>query len=175
MFHGWRVILSRELSEIWYLIPIWEWNQIICGRIGCPIRICVDLGFYPELISHNLNCLIGPIGINILPMCGLRFLYLLISFHVSLRHTFSRKHNIGHRLLATNLLSKIHRLIDWSLILKTNLYLSLLESRSLMILLHHMWKDKLPCPSIISIHLRRSCRWLIIGCHYWIDISCLSH
>ena len=134
-----------------------------------------DLWFYCKLIPHNFCYLIGLMGIGILPMCGLRFWHLLISFHVSLRCTFSRKHNIGQSLLATNLLSKIHRLIGWSLILKTNLHLSLLESCSLMILLCHMWKDKLPCPSVVSIHRRRACRWLIIGCHCWVDIPCLSH
>ena len=171
MFHSWRIILSREFSEIWYLVPISKWNQIICKRIRCPIRISVDLQFYSKLIPHNLCFLIGPIGIGILPMCGLKFWHLLRSFHVSLRCTFSRKHNISHSMLATNLLSEIHQLIGRSLILKTDLHLSLLESRSLMILLCHMWEDKLSCPSIVSIHRRRSYRWLIIICHCWVVLT----
>ena len=126
-------------------------------------------------MSHNFYYLIGPIGIGILPMYRVRFWRLLISFHVPLRCTFSREHSISYSLLATDLLSKIHRLIDWSLILKTKLHLSLLESRSLMILLSHLWKDKMPCPSIVNVHRRRPCRWLIIGCHHCVDIPCLSH
>ena len=55
------------------------------------------------------------------------------------------------------------------------MHLSLLESCSLIIMLCHLWKDKLPCPPIVGIHRRRPCRWLIIGCHHWVDIPCLSH
>ena len=168
MFHSRRVILPREFSEIWHLVPIWKWDQIVCRGIWCPIRISINLRFYSELISHSFDYFISPIGIGILPMWGLKFWHLLISLHVSLRCTISREHGIDHRLLATNLLSKIHRLIGWSLILKTNLHLSLLESRSLMILLCHLLKDKLPCLTIVGIHQRRPCRLLIIGCHHWL-------
>ena len=176
MFHSWRVILSREFSQIWYLACTnLEVESNHMQGIRCPIRISVDLRFYPKLISHNFCYLIGRIGIGILPMCGMMFWHLLIRFHMSLLYTVSKKHNIGHGLLATNLLSKIHRLIGWSLILKTDLHLSLLESHSLMILLCRMWKDKLSCPSIVSIHWRRSCRWLVISWHCWVDIPLLSH
>jgi len=134
--------------------------------VRCPIRISIDLGLYPKLFSHYFSYLIGPIGIGILPIWGLMFRHLLISLHMPLRCTISREHGIGHRLLATNLLSKIHRLIGWSLILKTILHLSLLESYSLMIMLYRLWKHKLPCPPIVGIHQRGPCRWLIIGCHH---------
>jgi len=175
MLHGWRVILSRKFGEIWHLVPIWERNYVICRRIQCLIRICVDFGFYPKLISHHLSYLIVPIGIGILPMSGLWIWHLLINFHVSLWCTISRKHSVSHCLLTTNLLSKIHWLINQPLILKPRLHWSLLKSHSLMILLKHLWKDKLPYPSIVNIHRCRPCRWLIIGHHHWIDIPWLCH
>ena len=60
-------------------------------------------------------------------------------FHVSLRCTICMEHWINH--LTTNLLTKIHRLVDQSLILEPRLDLSLLKPYSLMILLRHLWKD----------------------------------
>ena len=150
MFHCRRIILPRELSKIQHLVLIWKWNQIICRRIRCPIRISIDLGLYPKLISHYFSYLIGPIGIGILPMWGLRFRHLLISFHMPLRRTISMEHSVGHSLLATNLLSNVHWLISRSLILKTNLHLSLLESCSLMILLSHLWEDQLSCHPLLA-------------------------
>jgi len=130
----------------------------ICRRIRCPIRVSVDFGFNPKLVSHHLSYLIGPISIGILPMNWLWIWHLLISFHVSLWCTISREHWISHCLLTTNLLTKIHRLVDQPLILKSRLHWSLLKSHSLMILLRHLWKDKLPCPSIIDIHRCRPYR-----------------
>jgi len=129
----------------------------------CPIRVSVDIGFYPKLISHHLSYFISPISIGILPMGGFWIWHLLISFHVSLWCTISREHGIGHRLLTTNLLTKIHRLVDQPLILKSRLHWSLVKSHFLMILLGHLWEDILPCPSIINVHRRRSYRRLVIG------------
>jgi len=60
--------------------------------------------------------------------------------------------------LTTNLLTKIHRLVNQPLILKPRLDWSLLKPYSLMILLRHLWKEKLPNPSTISIHRHRPCR-----------------
>ena len=132
------------------LVPIWKWNQIICWRIRRLIRVSVDFGFYPKLVSHYFSNLIGPISIGILPMGWLWIWHLLMCFHVSLRCTIYMEHGVGH--LTTSLLTKIHRLVNQSLILKTRLNLSLLEPYSLMILLRHLWKDWLPYPSIVSIH-----------------------
>ena len=168
--NSWRVILSKEFGEIRHLVPIWERNQIIRRRIWRPIGVSIDLRFYSELVCDDLRYLIDPIGIDILPMCGLRVWHLLISFHVPLRCTISREHSISHHLLATHLLSNIHWLVDQPLILKSRLHWSLLKSHSLMILPRHLWINKLPCPSDINIHRRRPCRWLIIGHHHWIDI-----
>ena len=141
-------------------------DRVIRRRIQCPIRVSIDFGLYPKLILHYFSYFIGPISIGILPMCKLRFWCLLISFHVSLMCTISREHGIGHSLLTNVLLSKIHRLIYWSLILKTKLHLPLLESRSLMIPLSHLRKDELLCPSVVHIHRRRTCRWLIVRYHH---------
>jgi len=49
------------------------------------------------------------------------------------------EHWINH--LTTNLLTKIHRLVDQPLILKPRLDLALFKPYSLMILLRHLWKD----------------------------------
>ena len=87
VLHGRRVILSTKLSKIRYLVPMWKRDQIIRGRIRCPIRVSVNFGFYPELVSHHFSNLIGPISIGILPMRWLRIRYLLVSFHVSVWRT----------------------------------------------------------------------------------------
>ena len=139
MLHSRCIILSRKLSEVWYLVPIWKWNQVICRRIWCPIRVSIDFGFYPELVSHYFNYLIGPVGIGILPMRWLRIWHLLICFHVSLGCTICMEHGVDH--LTTNLLTEVHRLVGEPLILKPRLDLSLLKPCSLMILLMHLWKD----------------------------------
>ena len=127
------MILSRKFSEIWYLIHIWKWNQIVCRRIRCPIRVGVDFGFYPKLVSYYFSNLIGPISIDILPMGWLWIWHLLIHFHVSLRHTICMEHGVD--CLTTKLLSKIHRLVRQPLILEPGVDLALLKPYSLMILL----------------------------------------
>jgi len=137
--------------------------------------VSVDFGFYPKLVSYNFSYLIGTISIGILPMNWLWIWHLLISFYMSLWCTIFREHWISHCLLTTHLLTKIHRLFDQPLILKSRLHRSLLKSHSQMILLRHLRKDKLPCPSIINIHQRRPCRCLIIGHHHRIDIPWLCY
>jgi len=148
----------EKLGEIWHLVPIRKWNHVIRRRIRCPIRVSVDFGFYPKLVSHHLNYLIGPISIGILPMGWLWIWHLLISFHVSLWCAIYMEHWISHRLLTTNLVSKIRWLVDQPLILKSGLHRSLLKRHSLIILVRHLWKDKLSRPSIVNVHRRRPCR-----------------
>ena len=108
-------------------------------------------------------------------MYWLNFWHLLIRFHMSLGYMISSKHHISHSLRTTDLLSKIHRLTCRCLILKTDLHMTLLDSCSLMIMLCCMWEDQLSYPTIISIHQHKTCRWLVISCNCWIDITCLRH
>ena len=155
---------------------MWKWDQIICGRIRCPVRVSVDFGFYPKTVSHYFSNLIGPISIGILPMGWLRIRHLLVSFHVSVRRTICMKYWVNHlapnlrttkllptnllsaNLLSVDLLSKIHWLARHPLIREPGIDLSLLEPCSLMTRLGRLRKDLLPKPSIISIHRHRSCR-----------------
>ena len=145
---------------------MWKRDQIICGRIRCPIRVGVDFGFYPKLVSHHFSNLIGPISIGILPMRRLRIRHLLVSFHVSMRCTICMKHWINHlapilrttKLLPSNLLPEIHWLVGDPQILEPGIDLPLVEPCSLMIRLGRLRKDLLPKPSIISVHRHRPCR-----------------
>ena len=114
-------------------------------------------------------------------MRRLRIWHLLIDLHVSVRCAVCMEHWVNHLatnlltadlltikllttkllttdLLTTNLLAEIHRLIDQPLILEPRVDLALLKPCSLMILLGHLWKDLLPCPTTISIHWHRPCR-----------------
>ena len=98
--------------------------------------------------------------------------HLLVSLHVSVRRTICMKHWVNHlapnlwttKLLPANLLSaadllpKIHRLVEHSLILEPEMDLALLEPYSLMTLLGCLRNDLLPKPSTISIHQHRSGR-----------------
>ena len=74
--------------------------------------------------------------------------HLLICFHVSLRCTIYMEHRVNH--LTSNLLTKIHRLIDQPLILKPGLDLALLKPYSLMILLRHLWKTNCPVHPLLG-------------------------
>ena len=125
----------------------------------------------------TLGCyIISPISIDILPMRRLWKWHLLMGFHVPVRCTICMVHWVNHlaanlltadllttkmwttKLLTTDLLAEIHRLIDQPLVLESRVDLALLEPYSLMILLGHLWKNLLPRPSTISIHLHRTCR-----------------
>ena len=64
MLHSRRIILPGKFGKVWYLVPMWKRDQIIRGRIRCPIRISVDFGFYPKLFPHYFSNLIGPIRIG---------------------------------------------------------------------------------------------------------------
>jgi len=116
----------------------------------------VDFGFYPKLIPHYFSYLIGPISIGILPMRRLWIWRLLINLDMSLRRTIWMEHGVDS--LTTKLLTKIHWLVDHPLILEPRLDLALLKPYSLMILLRHLWKDLLPCPSIVGIRRHKPCR-----------------